>query len=61
MRKNPEKRLGAGEKDAEDVKMQRFFKVVLYFLLFDYPTELFVSLEGFVVVVVLGVEVQILM
>ncbi|ETN70444.1 protein kinase domain protein [Necator americanus] len=26
MRKNPEKRLGAGEKDAEDVKMQRFFK-----------------------------------
>ncbi|KHJ95457.1 hypothetical protein OESDEN_04594 [Oesophagostomum dentatum] len=26
MRKNPEKRLGAGEKDAEDVKVQRFFK-----------------------------------
>ncbi|RCN47266.1 kinase domain protein [Ancylostoma caninum] len=26
MRKNPEKRLGAGEKDAEEVKMQRFFK-----------------------------------
>ncbi|PIO71178.1 kinase domain protein [Teladorsagia circumcincta] len=27
MRKNPEKRLGAGEKDAEEVKMQRFFKM----------------------------------
>ncbi|KAK5978876.1 Non-specific serine/threonine protein kinase [Trichostrongylus colubriformis] len=26
MRKNPDKRLGAGEKDAEEVKMQRFFK-----------------------------------
>uniref|UniRef100_A0A1I7X3N4 Non-specific serine/threonine protein kinase n=1 Tax=Heterorhabditis bacteriophora TaxID=37862 RepID=A0A1I7X3N4_HETBA len=26
MRKNPEKRLGNGEKDAEDVKHQRFFK-----------------------------------
>ncbi|CAJ0609834.1 unnamed protein product [Cylicocyclus nassatus] len=26
MRKNPEKRLGAGEKDAEEVKDQRFFK-----------------------------------
>lgn len=26
MRKNPEKRLGSGEKDAEEVKMQRFFK-----------------------------------
>lgn len=29
MRKNPEKRLGSGEKDAEEVKMQRFFKVCL--------------------------------
>uniref|UniRef100_A0A914VE41 protein kinase C n=1 Tax=Plectus sambesii TaxID=2011161 RepID=A0A914VE41_9BILA len=26
MRKNPDKRLGAGERDAEDVKQQRFFK-----------------------------------
>ncbi|WKY14906.1 hypothetical protein Q1695_000424 [Nippostrongylus brasiliensis] len=26
MRKNPEKRLGAGEKDAEEVKTQRFFR-----------------------------------
>lgn len=26
MRKNPEKRLGSGGKDAEEVKMQRFFK-----------------------------------
>ncbi|VDM61174.1 unnamed protein product [Angiostrongylus costaricensis] len=26
MRKNPEKRLGSGAKDAEEVKMQRFFK-----------------------------------
>ncbi|KJH41789.1 kinase domain protein [Dictyocaulus viviparus] len=26
MRKNPDKRLGSGEKDAEDVKTQRFFK-----------------------------------
>lgn len=27
MRKNPEKRLGTGERDAEEVKSQRFFKV----------------------------------
>ena len=26
MRKNPEKRLGSGEKDSEEVKTQRFFK-----------------------------------
>lgn len=27
MRKNPEKRIGAGEEDAAEVKRQRFFNV----------------------------------
>jgi len=27
MRKNPEKRLGSSERDAEDVKKQAFFRV----------------------------------
>lgn len=34
MRKNPEKRLGAGENDAVDVKQQRFFKVIALLFFF---------------------------
>lgn len=30
MRKNPEKRIGAGEQDAAEVKAQRFFGVCLF-------------------------------
>ena len=32
MRKNPEKRLGSSERDAEDVKKQAFFKVLVKFI-----------------------------
>jgi hypothetical protein len=31
MRKNPEKRLGSSERDAEDVKAQSFFRVRMRF------------------------------
>lgn len=34
MRKNPEKRLGAGEGDAAEVKQQRFFKVKVWITVF---------------------------
>lgn len=30
LRKNPERRLGASERDAEDVKKQAFFRVIFF-------------------------------
>jgi hypothetical protein len=33
MRKKPEKRLGANEEDAKEIKKQRFFVVCVFYLL----------------------------
>jgi hypothetical protein len=48
MRRNPEKRLGGGERDAYDIKRQPFFRVSLlsFYHLFPYPTSVSSSSRG---------------
>lgn len=36
MRRNPERRLGSGEKDAEEVKKQPFFRVSIFSFIFFF-------------------------
>lgn len=36
LRKNPERRLGASERDAEDVKKQAFFRVIFFSSIYTY-------------------------
>ena len=48
LRRNPERRLGASEKDAEDVKRQPFFKVImLYYITITHLSNIYYHFLSF--------------